>query len=256
MTHHGNFHQTDLHRPSAERTDADMLDINRAFYNNLWRDALLVEPERFNTWPLVSSLLAAHPRRLEVAPGLRPRLPIDGTQFVDISTPALDKLKARGGMTDTASISLLPFADGSFDLLCALDIIEHVDDDEGAMAELSRVAADGAVLLVSTPLHAAWWTPFDDFVGHRRRYEPAALVAFLARHGFTVTHSAVFGMKPKSSRLVDIGMWFLKHRRKRAMWWYNRVLPFTVRFQKPLQLLSGLMPTDDIAEVFLVCKRV
>ncbi|MBP8030439.1 MAG: hypothetical protein KAY78_04660, partial [Pseudomonadales bacterium] len=67
---------------------------------------------------------------------------------------------------------------------------------------------------------------------------------------------AVFGMKPKSSRLVDIGMWFLKHRRKRAMWWYNRVLPFTVRFQKPLQLLSGLMPTDDIAEVFLVCKRV
>ncbi|MBK8289300.1 MAG: methyltransferase domain-containing protein [Cellvibrionales bacterium] len=233
-----------------------MLDINRAFYNNLWRDALLVEPERFNTWPLVSSLLAAHPRRLEVAPGLRPRLPIHGTQFVDISTPALDKLKARGGMTDTASISLLPFADGSFDLLCALDIIEHVDDDEGAMAELSRVAADGAVLLVSTPLHAAWWTPFDDFVGHRRRYEPAALVAFLARHGFTVTHSAVFGMKPKSSRLVDIGMWFLKHRRKRAMWWYNRVLPFTVRFQKPLQLLSGLMPTDDIAEVFLVCKRV
>ena len=249
-------HQTHSDLPRAERTDADMLDINRAFYNNLWRDALLVEPERFNTWPLVSSLLAAHPRRLEVAPGLRPRLPIDGTQFVDISTPALDKLKARGGMTDTASISLLPFADGSFDLLCALDIIEHVDDDEGAMAELSRVAADGAVLLVSTPLHAAWWTPFDDFVGHRRRYEPAALVAFLARHGFTVTHSAVFGMKPKSSRLVDIGMWFLKHRRKRAMWWYNRVLPFTVRFQKPLQLLSGLMPTDDIAEVFLVCKRV
>lgn len=249
-------HQTHSDLPRAERTDADMLDINRAFYNNLWRDALLVEPERFNTWPLVSSLLAAHPRRLEVAPGLRPRLPIHGTQFVDISAPALDKLKARGGMTDTASISLLPFADGSFDLLCALDIIEHVDDDEGAMAELSRVAADGAVLLVSTPLHTAWWTPFDDFVGHRRRYEPAALVAFLARHGFTVTHSAVFGMKPKSSRLVDIGMWFLKHRRKRAMWWYNRVLPFTVRFQKPLQLLSGLMPTDDIAEVFLVCKRV
>jgi SAM-dependent methyltransferase len=249
-------HQTHSDLPRAERTDADMLDINRAFYNNLWRDALLVEPERFNTWPLVSSLLAAHPRRLEVAPGLRPRLPIQGTQFVDISTPALDKLKARGGMTDTASISLLPFADGSFDLLCALDIIEHVDDDEGAMAELSRVAADGAVLLVSTPLHAAWWTPFDDFVGHRRRYEPAALVAFLARHGFAVTHSAVFGMKPKSSRLVDVGMWFLKHRRKRAMWWYNRVLPFTVRFQKPLQLLSGLMPTEDIAEVFLVCKRV
>jgi SAM-dependent methyltransferase len=239
----------------ADRTDAEMVDINQAFYNALWSDALLVQPERFNTWPLVSSLLPSHPRRLEVAPGLRPRLPIQGTQFVDISASALNKLKARGALTDIASISQLPFADAHFDLLCALDIIEHVDDDEGALAELSRVAAEGAVLLMSTPLHAEWWTPFDDFVGHRRRYKPEDLVALLARHGFTVTHSAVFGMKPKSSRLVDIGMWFLQHQRKRAMWWYNRVLPFTVRFQKPLQLLPGLMPTDDIAEVFLVCKR-
>lgn len=244
-----------IDRTNTERTNAELLDINQKFYNTLWGDALLVEPERFNTWPLVSSLLEMYPRRLEVAPGLRPRLPIQGTQFVDISTSALNKLKMRGALTEESSISQLSFPDASYDLLCALDIIEHVDDDEGALAELSRVAAPGAVLLMSTPLHPEWWTPFDDFVGHRRRYKPEELVALLARHGFTVSQSAVFGMKPKSSRWVDIGMWFLQHRRKRAMWWYNRVLPFTVRFQKPLQLLPDLMPTDDIAEVFLVCKR-
>ena len=248
--------RTNIDRTNTDRTNAELLDINQKFYNTLWGDALLVEPERFNTWPLVSSLLEMYPRRLEVAPGLRPRLPISGTQFVDISTSALHKLKIRGAMTEESSISQLPFPDASFDLLCALDIIEHVDDDEGALAELSRVAASGAVLLMSTPLHPEWWTPFDDFVGHRRRYKPEELVALLTRHGFTVSQSAVFGMKPRSSRLVDVGMWFLQHRRKRAMWWYNRVLPFTVRFQKPLQLLPGLMPTDDIAEVFLVCKRV
>lgn len=247
--------RTKVNRTNIERTNAELLDINQKFYNTLWGDALLVEPERFNTWPLVSSLLEMYPRRLEVAPGLRPRLPIQGTQFVDISTSALHKLKMRGALTEESSISKLSFPDASFDLLCALDIIEHVDDDEGALAELSRVAAPGAVLLMSTPLHPGWWTPFDDFVGHRRRYKPEELVALLARHGFTVSQSAVFGMKPKSSRLVDIGMWFLQHRHKRAMWWYNRVLPFTVRFQKPLQLLPGLIPTDDIAEVFLVCKR-
>ncbi len=247
--------RTKVNRTNIERTNAELLDINQKFYNTLWGDALLVEPERFNTWPLVSSLMEMYPRRLEVAPGLRPRLPIQGTQFVDISTSALHKLKMRGALTEESSISKLSFPDASFDLLCALDIIEHVDDDEGALAELSRVAAPGAVLLMSTPLHPGWWTPFDDFVGHRRRYKPEELVALLARHGFTVSQSAVFGMKPKSSRLVDIGMWFLQHRHKRAMWWYNRVLPFTVRFQKPLQLLPGLIPTDDIAEVFLVCKR-
>jgi len=192
--------------------EAQLLDKNRHFYNSLWSEARLAEPESFNTWPFVSSLLANKPRRLEVAPGLRPRLPIAATQFVDISAPALAVLKEHGGHTLVASISHMPFDDESFDLICALDIIEHVEDDVAAMTELARLAADDAILLLSTELHQAFWTPFDDFVGHRRRYEPERLLAMLAEHGFTVEQSAVFGMKPKSSRLVDIGMWFLQHR--------------------------------------------
>jgi SAM-dependent methyltransferase len=241
--------------PTA-RDDRELLAINRRFYNALWADARLIEPERFNTWPLVRSLLAPGQRRLEVAPGLRPRLPIEGTRFIDISPPALAKLRARGGSGVLGPITALPFADGAFDLLCALDIIEHVDDDERALAELARVAAPGAALILSTPLHAAQWTAFDEFVGHRRRYEPDQLLAQLARHGFTVEQSAIFGMKPRSSRLVDLGMWFLKHRRERAMWWYNRVfMPLGVRFQKELALAPGLIDTADVAEALLLCRR-
>jgi SAM-dependent methyltransferase len=211
---------------STDARDSALLETNRKFYNGLWSDAQLVEPERFNTWPLVSSLLPDHARRLEVAPGLRPRLPIAGTQFVDISAPALSKLAALGGHTTLAPIYNLPFADRTFDLVCSLDIIEHVEEDEQAMAELARVAAPGAALLISVPLHPSLWTPFDDFVGHRRRYEPQAIVALLGRHGFSIRRSAMFGMKPRSSRLVDIGMWFLQHRRQQAMWWYNKAMPF------------------------------
>ena len=232
-----------------------LLETNLQFYNGLWRDAQLVEPERFNTWPLVQSLLQAHPRRLEVAPGLRPRLPIADTHFVDISTPALLKLAARGGHTTQAPIYSLPFADRSFDLVCSLDIIEHVEQDYAAMAELARVAAPGAMLLISTPLYASLWTPFDEFVGHHRRYEPEGFTRLLNQHGFVVQRSAAFGMKPRSSRLIDLGMWFLKHRRRQAMWWYNKVMPFTVRAQKPLQLHEGLMDLTDIGEIFLVCQR-
>lgn len=239
----------------ADARDSALLEANRKFYNGLWSDAQLVEPERFNTWPLVESLLSAHPRRLEVAPGLRPRLPIAGTHFVDISAPALNKLMALGGHTALAPIYSLPFADGSFDLVCSLDIIEHVDEDEKAMAELARVATPGAVLLISTPLHPALWTQFDDFVGHRRRYEPQAIQGLLRRHGFVIESSAVFGMKPRSSRLTDLGMWFLKHQRQRSMWWYNKVMPFTVRMQKPLQLQAGLMDTSNVGDIFLVCRR-
>ena len=117
------------------------------------------------------------------------------------------------------------------------------------------MAARNASLLLSVPLHPEHWTAFDDFVGHRRRYEPQRLLAKLAEHGFSVEQSAVYGMRPKSSRLVDAGMWFLTHRRERAMWWYNRVfMPLRVRFQKKLALAPGLLNTEEIDEVLLVCR--
>ncbi|MBU1398117.1 MAG: class I SAM-dependent methyltransferase [Proteobacteria bacterium] len=238
------------------RTDPELLEANRRFYDPLWTDAHLVEPERFNTWPLVCSLVSPSGLQLEVAPGLRPRLPLKKTYFVDISEPAIAKLRARGANAISGLVSSLPFPDGMFDLVCALDIVEHVDDDDGAFAELSRVAALGAAFLLSVPLHPSQWTAFDDFVGHRRRYEPEYLLAKLKEHGFTVEQSAIYGMKPKSSRLLVIGMWFLTHRRKKALWWYNHVfMPLGLRFQKKLVLFPRMIDTELVSEVLLVCRK-
>jgi SAM-dependent methyltransferase len=238
------------------RSAKELVDDNRRFYDSLWSGCRLIEADRFNTWSLVQSLLPEGERRLEVAPGLRPRLPIEGTQFVDISLPALEKLRERGGRVAMSEVTALPFADGAFDLVCALDIIEHVDNDEGALCELSRVVRPDGVLLISTPLHESRWTPFDDFVGHKRRYELPDLLAKLAKHHLVVERSAVYGMQPRSSFLLDVGMWWLTHQRDRAMWWYNRAfMPLGLRFQKPLQLGTGLIPTDTVDEVLLVCRR-
>lgn len=237
-------------------SESELREVNQAFYDSLWSGARLIGPERFNTWPLVQSLAGEAPRRLEVGAGLRPRLPIEGTHFADISGPALDRLAQAGGRTCMTSIDDLPYPDGGFDLVCALDIIEHVENDRGALAEITRVAADGATVLLSTPLHPEYWTPFDEFVGHYRRYEPERLAALLDEFGLEVTQSAIFGMKPKSSRLVDVGMWFLVHRRKRALWWYNHVfMPLGLRFQKPLGLSDGMVATEGVDEVFLVCRK-
>src|SRR5215472_14674544 len=86
----------------------ELLDRNRSFYDMLWSGARLIEPQRFNTWPLVQSLLPTAVRRLEVAPGLRPRLPLEGTQFVDISAPALAKLRGRGAQVVLGKVTCLP----------------------------------------------------------------------------------------------------------------------------------------------------
>ncbi len=233
-----------------------MLDVNRRYYDQLWSESRLIDPQRFNTWPLVQSLLPGSAARLEVAPGLRPRLPIEGTQFVDISAPALAALQARGGRTTLAQVTSLPFAASSFDLVCAFDIVEHVDDEDAALSELSRVARSGAALLISTPLHPHLWNSFDEFVGHKRRYEPPRLIAKLAEHHLRIERSTVFGMQPRSSRLLDVGIWYMTHQRERAMWWYNRVfMPLGLRFQKQLRFTPGMMPTDAVDEVLLVCSR-
>ena len=166
--------------------EASLREANRRFYDPLWTDARLVGPERFNTWPLVSELAARPGLRLEVGPGLRPRLPIEGTCFVDMSAPAVGKLRASGAHALLGFVNALPFPDRTFQLVCALDIVEHVDDEDGALSELARVAAPGAALLLSVPLHPAQWTAFDEFVGHCRRYEPDRLVAKLAEHGFAI----------------------------------------------------------------------
>lgn len=233
-----------------------LLEINSRFYDALWRDTQLVEPDRFNTWPLVRSLMTPSQRRLEVAPGLRPRLPIEGTEFLDVSAPAIAKLRTRGASAVHGLVTSLPFGDAAFDLVCAFDIVEHVHDDDKAWAELARVAAPGAVLLVSVPLHPSHWTAFDEFVGHHRRYEPERLLARLAFHGFSVEQSAIFGMQPKSSRLLDLGMWYLTHQRERAMWWYNNlIMPLGVHFQRPLAFAPGMIQTEDVDEVLLVCRK-
>jgi hypothetical protein len=91
---------------------------------------------------------------------------------------------------------------------------------------------------------------------HRRRYEPERLMQKLTEYRFVIQRSAVFGMQPRSSRLLDLGMWWLIHQRKRALWWYNRAfMPLGLRFQKDLQFTPGMIQTDDVDEVILQCRK-
>jgi SAM-dependent methyltransferase len=240
-----------------QSTSRNIVATNRTFYDALWWKASLQRPDRFNTWPLVSDLLPFAPARLELGPGLRPRLPIAGTHFIDISAPAIEQLNARGGIGVPGEIGALPFGDREFDLVCAFDVIEHVENDRLVFGEVSRVLKQDGVLMFSVPVHADLWTELDDLFGHVRRYEPSDLTAILASNQLELEKSGAFGMQPSSPRLVKYGMWYLEHRRAWAMFWYNWIgMPLAMLFQKRLELTSGLIDTRGLDEIVLVCRRV
>lgn len=240
----------------AARASPDLGEVNRVFYDSLWREARLEPPERFNTWPLMTALAARAPTRLEVGPGLRPRLPLEGTSFVDGSRPAVERLRTAGADVVLADAGALPFVAGRFALIATFDIVEHHADDRQVVREVSRVLTAEGRWVLSVPLHESMWTEFDAFVGHYRRYEPAALQALLAEHGFEIEQSAVFGMQPSNPWLLRLGMWMLTRNRKRAMRWYNGcLLPLAIRFQKPLEFRPGLEVAAGADEMVLVCRR-
>jgi SAM-dependent methyltransferase len=193
---------------------------------------------------------------LEIGPGLRPRLPVAGTHFVDISAKAIAQLNARGGFATESELPALDFDARQFDLVCACDVIEHVQDDRQLFFEVSRVLKVGGVLICSVPIHAACWTAFDDWVGHVRRYHPPALFAALAENGLDIEQSAAYGMQPASGWWLREGMWWLEHHRRWAMFWYNWVgMPLALLLQKPMQLQPGIIDTTGVSELLLVCRR-
>lgn len=78
----------------------------------------------------------------------------------------------------------LPLADGSADLLTALDLLEHLDDDRAAAAEFARVLKPGGQLLVTVPANRRLWSEHDAALDHRRRYDRRELVELLRSAGF------------------------------------------------------------------------
>lgn len=243
--------------PSPAVQDTSSTDRNRVFYDRLWSGAKLIRPESFHTWKLFSQMAMQAGRRLEIGPGLRPRLPLEDTDFLDLSQEAVRQIRRAGGRACTGSASdILPYDSATFGLVCALDIVEHVEDDRAVISEIARVSAPGARLIISAPLHEDRWIPFDDLVGHCRRYDPAVFFAMLADHGFTIEQSAGYGMQPKSSRLLNFGMRFLAWRPREGMWWYNNVfMPIGLVFQSELKFAPGTDHTRNLDEVLLICRK-
>lgn len=86
----------------------------------------------------------------------------------------------------------LPFADGEFGLVLATDIIEHVDDDLQALAEIRRVLGPDGTAIITVPAFQSLWGLQDDVAQHKRRYRRNDLLDRLRRTGLRCHESYYF----------------------------------------------------------------
>ena len=100
---------------------------------------------------------------------------------VDISPEALDFCRRRGlENVQLGDVNNLPFPASTFDVVTALDVIEHLDDDVVVLNEFARVLRPGGRAFLFVPAHRWLWSLQDEISHHRRRYTAKTLRAAVA----------------------------------------------------------------------------
>ncbi len=105
---------------------------------------------------------------------------------VDVSDDALEFCRQKGLKVHKGLAEELPFADEIFDVVTALDVVEHLDDDVAGLKEMFRVLKRGGKTLIFVPAFMWLWGVQDDISNHRIRYTKQQIVERLEQAGFHI----------------------------------------------------------------------
>jgi SAM-dependent methyltransferase len=172
------------------RAYAEMYDVEERHWWFRGRRAVI--------WALLSLTdLPEKPRFLDAGCGTGRHLiefgSLGPTVGVDPSADAVAFCHQRGlDDVSCAGLENLPFSSSAFDLVLASDVLEHIDDDIGALVELHRVAADDAHLIITVPAYQWLWTEHDVQLHHVRRYTLPVMAARVRTAGWEVERSTYF----------------------------------------------------------------
>jgi len=106
---------------------------------------------------------------------------------LDSSELALARAQSRGlNRLVQGAAQHLPYADGSFDVITMLDVLEHLDEEATTLTGIYRVLRPGGSLLLTVPAFPSLWSQHDVALHHRRRYRSTQLRELLADSRFDV----------------------------------------------------------------------
>ena len=111
---------------------------------------------------------------------------------VEPSDVARREASRRGVNAVEGRAERLPLPDDSMDIAIASDVIEHVEDDRGAVREMARVLRPGGTALITVPAYPWLMGAHDRALGHHRRYTRDSLLAVIGEAGLRPVRTTHF----------------------------------------------------------------
>lgn len=105
---------------------------------------------------------------------------------------ARKRIHAAGGEVRNTSSDAIDHSE-RFDLVCAFEVLEHLEDDVAALTSWRELIAAGGHILVSMPAWPDRFNDWDTIVGHYRRYSPDDCRKLFAAAGFADISVVVYG---------------------------------------------------------------
>lgn len=176
-------------------------------WSELWANTHSGGPITRTRYRLALSWLALGPesseRMLDVGAGngafmvaalkRSPRLEIYGAEYSEAAIAlASPRLRDRLARCDLQGDVPLPWG-GGFQIVTCMEVLEHLPDDELALAHIAKALSPGGRLFVSVPAWQAKWGPQDVAAGHVRRYEPDVLRDRIAWAGLRLRRMKCWG---------------------------------------------------------------
>lgn len=114
---------------------------------------------------------------------------------LDISPEAINFARERGIkdtiLGDVNQIDLSPFRE-RFDLIVALDVLEHIQDDVETIRRVQQMLKSGGYFIVCVPAYKFLWSEHDEALHHKRRYHSFEIMKKLKDGGFKIVKKTYF----------------------------------------------------------------
>jgi SAM-dependent methyltransferase len=112
---------------------------------------------------------------------------------MDTSELAIEYARRRG-LTQLVrgTLEAYPHPEHRFDLITALDVIEHIQDDVAVLRQMRDRLTSGGTIIVTVPAHPWLWSAHDEINHHHRRYTRRTLRSSIEAAGLRIEHLGPF----------------------------------------------------------------